>query len=165
MKTTLVCINTAHNHYKVWTGEVLPNGNLRVEWGRIGGKCQSKEHQLHRREAAVQKLRSLISEKQQKGYVQQLEDETVEVLEFEGFRHQDQIIDLLVTVEAQLRRWPAHTAVTFDRATGRLISPLGVVDRARVAEASQLVNHLQVRYGAGDVAAIDAYLRVIRNAF
>jgi hypothetical protein len=60
-------------------------------------------------------------------------------------------------IEAQLRRWPAYTAVTFDRSTGQLMSPLGVVDRDRLAEATRLFQALQ---GHTSVEAINLYLRV-----
>jgi predicted DNA-binding WGR domain protein len=157
MKTTLVCVDVAQNHHKIWTGEVLDSGNLLVQWGRIGASLQQKEHLLGSRTIAESKLRSLVSEKQRKGYAVQVSDSSSEVLAFAGFPSQGRILDIMGEIEAQLRRWPAYTAVTFDRATGQLMSPLGVVDRDRLAEATRLFQALQ---GHTSVEAINLYLRV-----
>jgi predicted DNA-binding WGR domain protein len=158
MKTTLVCVDMAQNHHKIWTGEVLDSGNLLVQWGRIGASLQQKEHILGSRLSAESKLRSLVSEKQRKGYAVQVADSSSEVLAFAGFPSQGRILDLMGNIEAQLRRWSAYLAVTFDRSTGKLISPLGVVDRDRLAEAARLFQALQ---GRTSVEAINLYLRVM----
>jgi predicted DNA-binding WGR domain protein len=156
MKTTLVCVDMAQNHHKIWTGEVLDSGNLLVQWGRIGASLQQKEHVLGSRTIAENKLQLLMREKQRKGYVLQASDSGGEVLAFAGFPGQGRILDIMGDIEAQLRRWPA-VAVTFDRTTGQLMSPLGVVDRDRLAEAIRL---LQVLQGCASVEAINLYLRV-----
>ena len=42
----LICVDVMENHNKFWSAWVLENGNLVVEYGRVGHTAQSKLHAI-----------------------------------------------------------------------------------------------------------------------
>jgi predicted DNA-binding WGR domain protein len=57
-------------HNKFWSIWLLQNGDLYVEYGRIGNAAQSKHHSIGNGTIAFRKMDSLIRQKQKKGYRQ-----------------------------------------------------------------------------------------------
>jgi predicted DNA-binding WGR domain protein len=64
------CVESANNHNKFWSIWLLQNGDLYVEYGRIGNAAQSKHHSIGNGTIAFRKMDSLIRQKQAKGYRQ-----------------------------------------------------------------------------------------------
>ena len=64
------CVEPANNHNKFWSIWLLQNGDLYVEYGRIGNAAQSKHHSIGNGTIAFRKMDSLIRQKQAKGYRQ-----------------------------------------------------------------------------------------------
>ena len=42
VRSDLICVNVMENHNKFWSAWVLENGDLFVEYGRVGSTAQSK---------------------------------------------------------------------------------------------------------------------------
>ena len=66
------CVEPANNHNKFWSIWLLQNGDLYVEYGRIGNASQSKHHSIGNGTIAFRKMDALIRQKQSKGYRQTL---------------------------------------------------------------------------------------------
>lgn len=64
----LVFVNTLANNNKFWKAIVRDNGDLEVNWGRVGYNGQSQVHSCNSYESAMSKLRFLAAKKRQKGY-------------------------------------------------------------------------------------------------
>jgi predicted DNA-binding WGR domain protein len=64
----LICVDTAQNSNKQWTGWIMPNGDLYVEYGRIGYTQKPHIYSCRAVRAAQSKLHSLEQEKYRKGY-------------------------------------------------------------------------------------------------
>ena len=64
----LICVDVTENHNKFWAAWVLENGNLVVEYGRVGSNSQTKLHAIGNINAATHKMHTLVKQKQTKGY-------------------------------------------------------------------------------------------------
>src|SRR6478736_319598 len=67
METYLVYVDALQNSNKFWSAKV-EDGNLTVQWGRVGYKSQTKVHVLGSYQKAISKFNNLIAEKHMKGY-------------------------------------------------------------------------------------------------
>ena len=67
MEVYLIFVNAAQNSNKFWSAKV-EQGNLTVEWGRVGYKSQQKVHSFGNYQQAVSKFHNLVAEKKMKGY-------------------------------------------------------------------------------------------------
>lgn len=67
MEVYLIFVNAAQNSNKFWSAKV-EQGNLTVEWGRVGYKSQQKVHSFGNAQQAVSKFHNLVAEKKMKGY-------------------------------------------------------------------------------------------------
>ncbi|WP_375501564.1 WGR domain-containing protein [uncultured Nostoc sp.] len=67
MKIYLVFVDAIQNSNKFWSAKV-EDGNLTVQWGRIGYQAQTKVHTLGNHQRAVSKFNNLVAEKKSKGY-------------------------------------------------------------------------------------------------
>jgi predicted DNA-binding WGR domain protein len=138
-KVTLTYVDAVHNHHKFWIGEVMLDGNLKVNWGRVGSKGQEKIHALGSFTLADRKLGQLVSEKESKGYRYQPEASPAETLNFSQLAQGDAILGMMPQVETILQRYATKLDLRFDRNTGRLVSQLGVIDRVKLDRARSLL--------------------------
>ncbi|BAZ83771.1 WGR domain-containing protein [Sphaerospermopsis kisseleviana CS-549] len=67
MEIYLVFVDAAQNSNKFWSAKV-EQGNLTVEWGRVGYKSQQKVHACGNYQKAVSKFNNLVADKKMKGY-------------------------------------------------------------------------------------------------
>ena len=67
-RSHLICVDVMENHNKFWSAWVLENGDLFVEYGRVGSTAQSKLHAIGNINAATNKLNTLVKQKRAKGY-------------------------------------------------------------------------------------------------
>lgn len=141
--TKMVCIDPVQNKQKFWHGEVLPNGDLQVSWGRVGAKASHKIHPFGNTAAAQQKLNTLIQEKRGKGYTYAAEEATGEPLQFSDLSIGPDILEMIESLESWLAPWQNHIDIKFDRQTGQLVSPLGNIDRQRLREAQQTLDRVE----------------------
>jgi predicted DNA-binding WGR domain protein len=143
MQIKLVYVDSSKNSQKFWHGEVLPNGDLKVCWGRIGAKASSKIHPFGNAEAARSKLNQLVSEKQRKGYTCAARDSEGEPLQFTELSIGPTIVEMIESLEGWLAPWQSRIAIKFDRQTGQLVSPLGNIDRRRLQEARLTLDRVE----------------------
>ncbi|QFS51227.1 WGR domain-containing protein [Nostoc sphaeroides] len=67
MEIYLVYVDAIRNSNKFWTA-IVEDGNLTVQWGRVGYQAQTKVHTLANHQRAVSKFNNLVAEKMMKGY-------------------------------------------------------------------------------------------------
>lgn len=67
MEIYLVFVDAIQNSNKFWSAKV-EDGNLTVQWGRVGYQAQTKVHSLANHQRAVSKFNNLVAEKKSKGY-------------------------------------------------------------------------------------------------
>jgi predicted DNA-binding WGR domain protein len=67
METYLVFVDAIQNRNKFWAA-IVEDGNLTVQWGRVGYQAQTKVHTLGNHQRAVSKFNNLVAEKMMKGY-------------------------------------------------------------------------------------------------
>ncbi|HYW21890.1 MAG TPA: WGR domain-containing protein [Nodularia sp. (in: cyanobacteria)] len=83
MEIYLVFVDAIQNSNKFWSAKV-EDGNLTVQWGRVGYKAQTKIHTLANHQRAIAKFHNLVAEKKGKGYREsQPEIDTSDVYEIE----------------------------------------------------------------------------------
>jgi predicted DNA-binding WGR domain protein len=160
----MICISTGQNSHKFWHGEILPTGNLKVSWGRIGSKGQEKIHEFGNFHLAQSKLNQLIAEKRRKGYEQTVIDTEAELLEFSQLSIGETILEMITTLEEWLQPWQAKVDIRFDRQTGQLVSPLGHIDRRRIQEAHRSleeVNRNCQSHSGWFIQSVEEYLKII----
>ncbi|MDM9580188.1 WGR domain-containing protein [Nostoc sp. GT001] len=67
MEIYLVFVDTIQNSNKFWSA-IVEDGNLTVQWGRVGYQAQTKVHTLGNHQRAIAKFHNLVAEKKGKGY-------------------------------------------------------------------------------------------------
>ncbi|MCC5661565.1 WGR domain-containing protein [Nostoc sp. XA010] len=67
MEIYLVFVDAIQNSNKFWAA-IVEDGNLTVQWGRVGYQAQTKVHTLGNHQRAVSKFNKLVAEKMMKGY-------------------------------------------------------------------------------------------------
>jgi predicted DNA-binding WGR domain protein len=67
MEIYLVFVDAIQNSNKFWSA-IVEDGNLTVQWGRVGYQAQTKVHTLGNHLRAVAKFHNLVAEKKAKGY-------------------------------------------------------------------------------------------------
>ncbi|MBG1263277.1 WGR domain-containing protein [Nostoc commune] len=67
MEIYLVYVDAIQNSNKFWAA-IVEDGNLTVQWGRVGYQAQIKVHTLGNHQRAVSKFNNLVAEKKGKGY-------------------------------------------------------------------------------------------------
>ena len=67
MEIYLVFVDAIRNSNKFWAA-IVEDGNLTVQWGRVGYQAQTKVHTLGNHQRAVSKFNNLVAEKKGKGY-------------------------------------------------------------------------------------------------
>ncbi|MHC5762367.1 WGR domain-containing protein [Nostoc sp.] len=83
MEIYLVFVDAIRNSNKFWAA-IVEDGNLTVQWGRVGYQAQTKVHTLGNHQRAVSKFNNLVAEKKGKGYREsQPEIDTCDVYEIE----------------------------------------------------------------------------------
>ena len=83
MEIYLVFVDAIQNSNKFWAA-IVEDGNLTVQWGRVGYQAQTKVHTLANHQRAVSKFNNLVAEKKGKGYREsQPEIDTCDVYEIE----------------------------------------------------------------------------------
>ncbi|MBG1262268.1 WGR domain-containing protein [Nostoc commune] len=83
MEIYLVFVDAIRNSNKFWAA-IVEDGNLTVQWGRVGYQAQTKVHTLANHQRAIAKFHNLVAEKKGKGYREnQPEIDTSDVYEIE----------------------------------------------------------------------------------
>jgi predicted DNA-binding WGR domain protein len=167
----LICVDTARNSNKQWIGWVMPNGDLYVEYGRVGYAQKPHLSVYHSVRAAQTKLSRLILEKQGKGYQQvAMEDAPTEQLEFSSLEASE--VHVIQGRLARLQQRAAiigqYAEITFDINRGVFTTQMGMISRQAIAQGRQALRRVEDCLfnlsGRGDrrfVTAVEAYLAII----
>ena len=67
MKIYLVYVDAIQNSNKFWSA-IVEDGNLTVQWGRVGYKAQTRVHSCSSHQQAINKFNNLVADKKGKGY-------------------------------------------------------------------------------------------------
>jgi len=150
------CVDCKSNHNKLWQYTLYDNGDLLVEWGRVGCSLQTKMHPGGRH-----KLFGLLRNKEGKGYkeVETLESgqvqthavaqTTLKQVATEQIKHTSNEVKKLIGWLAEVNRHTilSNTTMTYNATNGLFSTPLGIVTPRSVSSARNLLATIQ-RYVA-----------------
>ncbi|WP_414516402.1 WGR domain-containing protein [Nostoc sp. PCC 9305] len=131
MEVYLIFVNAAQNSNKFWSAKV-EQGNLTVEWGRVGYKSQQKVHSFGNYQQAVSKFHNLVAEKKMKGYreSQPQIDSTSDSLEI---KRAIQLLEILRPYVAQRQFANRNYLETLNQYLKIVPTPLGMkIDPSRI---------------------------------
>jgi predicted DNA-binding WGR domain protein len=167
----LICVDTARNSNKQWIGWVMPNGDLYVEYGRVGYIQKPHVYPGHSISAAQNKLSRLILEKRSKGYQQvAVEEAPTEQLQFSALEQGEarSIQGRLDRLQQRAETIGQYAGITFDQHRGVFSTQMGMVSRQTIAQARQALRQVEEcllsrsrREDRRFVTAVEAYLTVI----
>jgi predicted DNA-binding WGR domain protein len=161
----LICVNPNSNANKFWSAWVLPSGDLYVEYGRQGYSPKPHFYNSPSIDASRNKLRSLIWEKEAKGYVKvELETQPSQVLDFSLLG--DRAAEVKTAIEAIQKRWQPLTEfarITFESDRGQFRTELGGITRSLLATAKTSLKQVETTTQQPDrhSQAVADYLRWI----
>jgi predicted DNA-binding WGR domain protein len=142
---------------------VLNNGDLFVEYGRVGSMAQSKLHAIANVNAATKKLNILVKQKQAKGYHVVTNADSSE-LDYDLLAQGELIRDEIQAIQDLWRPMEPFSLIRFHPESGQFRSPLGVLSLETVSIAQARLATVQTYYRLGReefIPAVEAYLRVI----
>ena len=159
----LICVDVTENHNKFWSACVLENGNLVVEYGRVGSNAQTKLHAIGNVNTATHKLNTLVKQKRAKGYqVAAISDS--KSLDYSLLTNGSAIQDEIEDIQQQWKRMEPFSLIRFHPDTGQFRSLSGRLSADVVTIARSLLERIQTHYRRGDdefIPAVEAYIRVI----
>ncbi len=159
----LICVDVTENHNKFWSAWVLENGDLFVEYGRVGSTTQSKLHSIGSINIATSKMNTLVKQKQTKGY-QVATIVNSKSLDYSLLPNSSVIQEEIEDIQQQWKRMETFSLIRFHPDTGQFRSLSGSLSADVVPIARSLLNQVQIHYRRGDdefIAAVEAYIRVI----
>lgn len=168
------------DHNKAWHGFLHDNGDVVVEWGRVGKKMQSKTHHG----AGAGKLATLKKQKLGKGYKPQRTvagtingQASGKALSGGGDLRAKAIADIggsadvkaLVgdLVDANIHTITGASSITYNRATGSFETPLGLVTPDGIADARKLLDDIAPFTQTRDwdnrkyIRAVNEYMEIV----
>jgi predicted DNA-binding WGR domain protein len=166
---SLICVDAARNSNKQWIGWVMPDGDLYVEYGRVGYGQKPHVYHCHSVRAAQTKLAHLIQEKQGKGYQQVMTEEASTALDFSSLEQSEARI-----IQGRLDRLQQRAAfiaqyanITFDVNRGIFSTQVSVISLGAIARGRQALQRVADALSGdgngnrGFTAAVEDYLAVI----
>jgi predicted DNA-binding WGR domain protein len=159
----LICVDVTKNHNKFWSAWVLNNGDLFVEYGRVGSMAQSKLHAIANVNAATKKMNTLVKQKQTKGYQAILIADS-KSLDYSLLPNGEVIREEIESVQQRWERMGTFSLIRFHPDIGQFRSLSGSLSAEVVPIARSLLNQVQIHYRRGDdefITAVEAYIRVI----
>ena len=159
----LICVDVMENHNKFWSAWVLEDGNLVVEYGRVGSNAQTKLHAIGNVNAATDKLNTLVKQKRAKGY-QVAAIANSKSLDYSLLTNGSAIQDEIEQIQQQWKRIEAFSLIRFHPESGQFRSLSGSLSMDVVTIARSHLERIQTHYRRGDdefIPAVEAYIRVI----
>lgn len=165
-KITLIFVDADQNSSKFWSGEILNNGSVYCEWGRVGS--ENPQHGTYK--GGVTYLNKKIREKKKKGYV---EAKTVtgstRVVGTEIAKKQIQTsCPLTQSLINELAKANIHQITTNSEihfSDGVFSTPLGIVSEEGLEEARQVLSSIHKVIGqAGSpkfYGLVNEYLKIV----
>ena len=159
----LICVDVMENHNKFWSAWVLEDGNLVVEYGRVGSNAQTKLHAIGNVNAATDKLNTLVKQKRARGY-QVAAIANSKSLDYSLLTNGSAIQDEIEQIQQQWKRIEAFSLIRFHPESGQFRSLSGSLSMDVVTIARSHLERIQTHYRRGDdefIPAVEAYIRVI----
>ena len=159
----LICVDVKENHNKFWSAWVLENGNLVVEYGRVGSNSQTKIHAIGNVNAATNKMNVLVKQKRAKGY-QVIAIADSKSLDFSLLTNGSAIQDEIEDIQQQWKRMEPFSLIRFHPESGQFRSLSGGLSADVLTIARSHLETVQTHYRRGDdefIPAVEAYIRVI----
>jgi predicted DNA-binding WGR domain protein len=159
----LICVDVTENHNKFWSAWVLENGDLFVEYGRVGSTAQSKLHAIGNINTATNKMNTLVKQKQAKGY-QVAANSDSKSLDYSLLPNGSVIQEEIENIQQQWQQMESFSLIRFHPDTGQFRSLSGSLSTDVVTIARSRLDQVQTHYRRGDdefIAAVEAYIRVI----
>jgi predicted DNA-binding WGR domain protein len=168
----LICVDTARNSNKQWRGWVMPNGELYVEYGRVGYSQRSHVYTCGSVRAAQAKLARLVNEKLAKGYQPvDVEEMPVGELDFSQLEPSEAIAlrGRLERLQQRGEIIAQYTGVSFDVNRGVFRTQMGAISLPMVEQGQQILQRVQrglqlwqTQWDQGMfTAAVEEYLSII----
>jgi predicted DNA-binding WGR domain protein len=163
----LICVDTARNSNKQWIGWVLPNGDLYVEYGRVGYAQKPHVYPCRSVRAAQNKLSRLILEKRGKGYQQvAVEEAPTEQLDFSALEQGEvrSIQGCLERLRERAETIGQSAGITFDGNRGVFLTQMGMISVGTIVQARQALRRVEAclpNRNQQFVAAVESYLAII----
>lgn len=156
----LIFADADANHNKYWHGKLYVNGDLEVEWGRVGYKGQRKLHSG----AGISKLNSLKKSKLNKGYTEQRTvaasvKQTSTTINKSGLKEQairdiggNKEVQSLVSwlAEVNIHNIVNNTSIKYDESSGAFTTPLGLVTLDGILDARNILGNISSLQQKGD---------------
>ena len=162
-RSHLICVDVMENHNKFWSAWVLENGDLFVEYGRVGSTAQSKLHTIGNVNAATTKMNALVKQKRAKGY-QAIAIADFKSLDYSLLTNGSVIQDDIEAIQQQWKRMEPFSLIRFHPESGQFRSLSGGLSVDVVTIARSHLETVQTHYRRGDdefIPAVEAYIRVI----
>jgi len=162
-RSHLICVDVMENHNKFWSAWVLENGDLFVEYGRVGSTAQSKLHTIGNVNAATTKMNALVKQKRAKGY-QAIAIADSKSLDYSLLTNGSVIQDDIEAIQQQWKRMEPFSLIRFHPESGQFRSLSGGLSVDVVTIARSHLETVQTHYRRGDdefIPAVEAYIRVI----
>jgi predicted DNA-binding WGR domain protein len=165
----LICVDVSCNSNKQWTGWVMPNGDLYVEYGRVGYAPKSHIYPCGSVRSAQAKLARLMDEKQRKGYRLVPVEESPHELDFSALAADEvqQIQRRLSRLQARSQQISQFAQIRFDRNRGTFSTPMAVVTMRTIAQSRQALRAIEEclperdRVTSRFMEAVENYLAVM----
>ena len=162
-RSHLICVDVMENHNKFWSAWVLENGDLFVEYGRVGSTAQSKLHAIGNVNAATTKMNALVKQKRAKGY-QAIAIADSKSLDYSLLTNGSAIQEEIEDIQQQWKRMEPFSLIRFHPESGQFRSLSGGLSADVVTIARSLLETVETHYRRGDdefIPAVEAYIRVI----
>ena len=163
VRSHLICVDVMENHNKFWSAWVLENGDLLVEYGRVGSTAQSKLHAIGSVNSATTKMNALVKQKRAKGY-QAIAIADSKSLDFSLLTNGSAIQDEIEDIQQQWKRMEPFSLIRFHPESGQFRSLSGGLSADVLTIARSHLETVQTHYRRGDdefIPAVEAYIRVI----
>jgi predicted DNA-binding WGR domain protein len=165
----LICVDAAQNSNKQWTGWIMPNGDLYVEYGRIGYAQKPHVYQCRAVRAAQYKLHSLEQEKYRKGYRRVPIEEAPTALDLSFLEASEarSIQSRLERLQQRAEVMGQFAHLSFDITQGVFSTHMGTISYQSIAQARYALRQVEdalTENENGDLAfetAVEHYLEVI----
>lgn len=143
---------TENNNYKYWIGKLFDDGNVKVEYARVGAlNPQTKEY--NKGDAYFDKT---VKSKLKDGYVEQKtingsspaspsaiksNAELCEIAKKQIIKTPNPILERLIKrlVDSNVHKITSNTQVTYNSTTGLFATPLGILSKSGLIEARDLL--------------------------
>jgi predicted DNA-binding WGR domain protein len=148
----LICVDASCNSNKQWMGWVMPNGDLYVEYGRVGYEPKPHIYPCGSVRSAQAKLSRLMDEKQRKGYRLVPVEDTPKPMDFSALaadeRHEIQT--RLEELQRRSQRIGQRAQIRFDPNRGMFSTSMAVVTMRTIAQARQALRAIEECLPEGD---------------